>query len=349
MLHMPKTRVWLPACWAWAVALLVTDVLWAQAVEEQTVKPPAPTGPARKLAPGVETTIDAKPVSDPEDYLVDYRPDPDLLRLAPKEMVVRKDPTQPMAEVKDEDHRVRAANKVWGLEFTFKPMRFMPVTIPDGKGGTQTRLVWYMVYHVANLSTRDDPEPTDGSSLAKRNHEGRPVRFIPVIWFESRERPQVVHDRLMPSVVPLIQKREDPHRPLLNTVQITGFIPPTTKNEDHRIWGVATWVEGGPRELAKFERVDKLRALPMRTPEQDHELSSLEGELQDFIDPRTDRFSVCIKGLTNIVQKPDTPDKPLKQKTLVLDFWRPSDTRHEHEKEIKFEPRANVDDYWQFR
>ena len=117
------------------------------------------------------------------------------------------------------------------------------------------------------------------------------------------------------------KKREDKNRKLLNTAEITGEIPPSTADADRSVWGVATW----------------------------------EG-----VDPRTDRFSIYIHGLTNAYrwddpagayQKGDPPAKgrTYQSQVLKLNFWRPSDTRYEHEDEIRFGIPGEVDYAWFYK
>jgi len=143
-----------------------------------------------------------------------------------------------------------------------------------------------------------------------KNNSDKPVPlFVPRFVLEVKELKKLYPDRLIPLAVPLIRKREDPNRPLLSTVEITRPIPPSPKGQDNSVWGVATWED---------------------------------------VDPRTDRFSIYVQGLTNAYLWDDPPgaykagDKPgvgreLYPKTLILNFWRPGDTEHEHEDEIRYE------------
>ena len=179
---------------------------------------------------------------------------------------------------------------IWSLEFAFKPVRFVHVDVPMPDGRLRPKLVWYLVYSIRNTSDK-------------------PVNFVPRIVLVSTDMGKIYPDRLIPVAVPLIRKREDPNRPLLNTIEITGKIPPTPKGEEPKIWGVATWED---------------------------------------IDPRTDHFSIYFQGLTNAFLWEDPPgaykngDPPATgreyyAKTLILKFWRPSDPELEHEEEIRFE------------
>lgn len=78
------------------------------------------------------------------------------------------------------------------------------------------------------------------------------------------------------------------------------------------------------------------------------------------VDPRIDRFSVYVNGLTNAYRWEDTPGafKPgdpigkgrkWVRKTLKLNFWRPGDEYYEHEKEFRVGIPGEVDYTWVYR
>jgi hypothetical protein len=78
------------------------------------------------------------------------------------------------------------------------------------------------------------------------------------------------------------------------------------------------------------------------------------------VDPKVDRFSVYVIGLTNAYRWKDTPGeyKPgdpigtgrrLQWKTLKLNFWRPGDEYYQHEGEIRYGQPGGVDYEWVYR
>jgi hypothetical protein len=82
------------------------------------------------------------------------------------------------------------------------------------------------------------------------------------------------------------------------------------------------------------------------------------------IDPKIDRFSVYVNGLTNAYRWQDAPKgspgayqpgdpiakgRKWVRKTLRLNFWRPGDEYYEHEKEIRFGIPGEVDYLWVYR
>ena len=268
---------------------------------------PPPSGGYRKLAPGVETTIPS-PIS-----IADTTSRHDLVELLSEVPAYGERPWSPgIAPAKNAHFK----HNVWGLTFTFKPIRFIRVPGADGK----ERLVWYMIYHVKNGPTKyfvDDPNSEKREDVIAEPVT-EPFLFLPRFILESHDVKQTYDERILPDVVAAIRNREDKNRPLLTTVQMTGEIPPSTETADRSVWGVATW----------------------------------EG-----VDPRTDRFTIFVHGLTNAYKWEDAPgvykkgDPLAKGRTylyqvLKLNFWRPSDTRFEHEDEIRFGIPGDVDYAW---
>lgn len=199
-----------------SIVLVATSSLWAQ----NTLPNPAPATPAanavprfRKLAPGVEKTIPAD------------RSAAEQLSLHDLDELLAVDPTyaeRPGSEGKGPAKGVRVAHDNWALEFTFKPLRFIRVDVPNTQGLLTSKLVWYLDYHVRNPGTT-------------------PVRFIPVFWLQSGDNGQMYPDKLIAVAVPAIERREDPNRRLLNTTQIEGEIAP-----GQEVWGFVTWDDIDP-------------------------------------------------------------------------------------------------------
>jgi hypothetical protein len=252
-------------------------------------------GKYRVLAPGVMRTIPPNMEHDESYSRVDL---PKLLEKDPK--LGERPGARNMA--KD----VRLEHEVWGLEFSFKPIRFVTADIPEGSSGEVSRkTVWYMVYKVTN---RGD----------------KPVRFVPRFLLHAQQSRggngqeadagNYYPDRILATAVPLIQRREDPNRRLLNTVEMTEQeIQPSTDEEDNSVWGVVTWRD---------------------------------------IDPKTDRVSVYVQGLTNaydIKVAEDGSWERYLRKTLQLNFWRPSDEFYAHEREIRFGIPGDVDYRWVYK
>src|SRR6185295_18840991 len=101
--------------------------------------PPA----SRQLAPGVLTTI--PPNFSPEDTVSTH----DVLELRANpalewklEFTAGSDTLYGMAD------KAKFRRDIFCLEFSFKPLRMIAVDLPTAAGGTERKLVWYLVYRV---------------------------------------------------------------------------------------------------------------------------------------------------------------------------------------------------------
>jgi hypothetical protein len=131
------------------------------------------------------------------------------------------------------------------------------------------------------------------------NRTGKTRMFVPQFVMVN-EAGQKFEDNVVPQAIPFIQNREDPTIPVLGAVNIMGVIPPSTKPDvDDAVFGVATW---------------------------------------DKWDPKSDRFSIYVRGLSDGYKEFPNPSggKPnVKYKTLRLDFIRRGDQHNLNEKEIE--------------
>jgi hypothetical protein len=314
----------------------------------------------RRLAPGVETTIpilrDSSETVSRHDIVDLLYGVPDL-PWKPTEQGEAEKPnylaeTQTLASMaKDVPFR----RTIWNLEFTFKPLRMIEVDIPQASGKMERKQIWYMVYRVKNNGAHLRPKQReadetvatgaefggDQATIPKgtfdielvdkvvlpvdaKGLEREAIKFMPLFVLESHKlaTPKAYLDHVIPVAVPEIQRREDPKRKLLNTVQIgQTTIPLSTDRIDRSVWGVVTWED---------------------------------------IDPRTDFFSVYVHGLTNAYKWEDNPDaigpdtppgtgRKFVQRTLKLNFWRPGDEFDENEREIRYGTPGGVDYEWVWR
>ncbi len=323
-------RVFSPV--VWMPCVVAGWVVLALAASGEAQNPARPNGPPsgyRRLAPGVETVI---PADVNPGETVSYHNLPAVLTLAGVNW-------QPQTFAESRTIRAQATNaavrrEVWNLEFAFKPMRMMAVDLPAAGGKMQRKMIWYMVYRVTNMGGHLKPVvAADGTvSLEKVNH---PVEFSPQFLLYSPESKKAYLDKLLPVAIESIRRREDPRRKLLDSVEMAAKpIEVSTPENDQSVWGVATWESGM--------------------------------ESADEIDPRTDYFSIFVSGLSNAYKFADPPgafkagDPPAtgrlyRQKTLQLNFWRPSDAFREGETEIFFglppelRVRGQIDYQWVFR
>jgi len=267
------------------------------------------TGP--QFAAGVLTTI--APSVNPEDTvgvhdIVELRSDASLSR----EPLLNTKSRTLYEMAKDVPFR----REVWCLELSFKPLRMMYVDVPQASGKMQRKLIWYMVYRVRNTGVGIVPEEQDDGNFTTVDAPPQPHRFIPQFVLSSQDTDsqgdrvrKAYLDRLVPSAMPVIERREMSGRKLLNSVEMAEqILDPESGRAQGGLWGVAIWED---------------------------------------VDPAIDYFSVYVGGLTNAYlwkdapegfQKGDPPGKGRKflRKTLQLNFWRPGDEISENEREIRY-------------
>jgi len=283
----------------------------------------APKG-YRKLGPGVETTIPAEP--NPRDTVTDH----DIVEIqsAGQQLDWTPETQSSSTTLKVLTKDIPFRRGVWYLQFTFKPLRMINVDMPLADGKMDKRLIWYLVYRVTNLGQHLEAEPEGGKNQSVTANEPttEPIYFHPQFVLEGQLNvapfKKAYLDKVLPLAVDAIKKREDPHRTLLDTVQMGEQpIPLSTADEDHSVWGVATW---------------------------------------EYIDPRIDFFNIYVKGLSNAYRFADpagaykSGDVPgtgrlYAQKTLKLNFWRPGDEHEPIKEEIYYGIPGQVDHEWVFR
>jgi hypothetical protein len=142
------------------------------------------------------------------------------------------------------------------------------------------------------------------------NRTGASRMFVPQFVMVN-ERGEKFEDSVVPEAIPVIQAREDQTIPVLGAVDIIGMIPPSTKPDvDDAVFGVAVW---------------------------------------DRWDPRSDRFSIYVRGLSDGYKEvpPQSGGKPVaKYKTLRIDFIRRGDHIQLNEKEIELNDPPYEWVYW---
>jgi len=308
-LPMPSERAPVSPGWAICRRMLLLALIFSWFAGESSAQV-APAPAARQLAPGVLTTI--PPVFEPDDTvsthdLVEIRAN-QALQWKP-EFLAASDTLFGIAA------DVKFRRDVWCLEFSFKPLRMIEIDVPAA-GGAQRKLVWYLVYRVRNTGQVLKPVEGEGNIYTAEMAKGGPIRFLPQFILESNDLSpdgkrisKAYLDRVIPSAVAAISKRETPGRRLLNSVEISQQpIPVSDSRIDKSVWGVAMWTD---------------------------------------VDPRIDFFSVLVGGLTNAYRWEDVPggyrpgDFPGKgrefaRKMLQLNFWRPGDELLQSEQELRY-------------
>lgn len=201
-------------------ACVIANGLGALRAQQPGEAPPSNTLPEgyRVLAPGVEHTIDPATL---EEEKVSYH---DLIAIDDVDPKFGERPgSLPLAK------NVRFQHNVWALEFTFRPMRFVEVNVPNERGVFDRKWIWYLIYRVRNTSSQ-------------------PVRFVPNFVLHLVDRDKYYRDRLVPVALEPIAAQERPPQKLLDSVAMAAVeLPPGTEESAQEVWGVATWEDVDPR------------------------------------------------------------------------------------------------------
>jgi len=264
---------------------------------------PQTTVPYRQLAPGVMISIDPGRQEDEtfsrHDVVELTAVDPDF-NFA-KQIPFRRD--------------------IWYLEFKFKPIRMIYVDLPQPSGKMERKLIWYMLYSVTNPGKAMHPVQQADTSYTME-YVDKPVRFVPEFLLECSEFPDrkpfplAYPDRVIPLAVGPIRMREDPNRPIYNSVEMTREIA-----VGETVWGVATWEDIDPQ-------MDRFSVY----------VAGLTNAYRWADEPGAYKTGDKLgKG------------RRLARKTLKLNFWRPGDEYYMHEEEIRFGIPGQVDYEWVYR
>ena len=260
----------------------------------------------RRLAPGVMTVI--PPQLEAEETFSGPRPMVELLESSPD---LKWDPKTlaPSETLYQMAQDVVYRRTIWGLEFSFKPMRIIEAPVRTPNGNITTQSVHYLVYYVKNTGGQLQPSRDENKTYNIEQADGT-LRFFPTFVLKTHDTDSEASlDQVLPEAVEMIRRREDPRRKLYDSVSISSLaIPVSTEFEDNSVWGVATWTN---------------------------------------IDPHSDFFSVFIQGLTNAYRwedkdggyragEPPMTGREFTYKTLQLNFWRPGDSVENREDEIRF-------------
>lgn len=261
--------------------------------------------PYRQLAPGVLTVV--PPGGEPEDTHV-VRSLTGLLAAAEDKLDYTPKFLPASETLKEMAAKAEFRRTIWGLEFSFKPLRMIEADLPQqGSVATRRTQVWYLLFRVRNIGQHLRPVK-DESGIYQISHVddvGEPLYFVPRFELFSHEFKKCYADQILPGAAAAIQQREDPSRKLYNVAEIAAMpLPLSGDNVDRGVWGVATW------------------------------------NGTNVVDPRIDFFSVFVHGLTNAYRWDDeagvtTPRRDVRSKALQINFWRPGDEIDPVEREVR--------------
>lgn len=196
---------------------------------------------------------------------------------------------------------------VWQLEFAFKPLRHIEVSLPLAGGQSQITDVWYMVYRVRNLNQHLSFPRDETTGEAKFNLQTPidqldsstlPGRFFPSFllegWVEDAAGNyslKAYRDKILPAAVAQIAQEERMVGRLMDGFEIAREMLAPATDQSEGTWGVATWID---------------------------------------IDPRINFATVSVQGLSNAFrtdQDENAEQKMHQIKTLQINFWRPGDAQ----------------------
>jgi hypothetical protein len=279
--------------------------------------PAASSGlPPRDLAPGVLTTID--PDQNAEDTAIgptdlDFvAKHPELAWSSPEFEKGGPNFASSSETLLEMGKNVTLRHPVWGIEFSFKPVRTIEVDLPSKSGTLQRKLVWYLVYKLRYIGKDLYPQVEQvesGTGIAKAPLQAysKHLRFLPRFTFINPQTKNELTSKVLSTVIPAIEERERIGKPLFDEISISRQeIKPSIGDQEFAVWGVATWID---------------------------------------VPPDTDFFFIQVRGLTNAYKlKSDAAGaKTYLRKTLQLHFWRPGDTINQKEDQIRYGVPAFVD------
>jgi hypothetical protein len=163
---------------------------------------------------------------------------------------------------------------------------------------SESSVVWYLLYRLRYLGGDLRPVPEKdkfGNEIAimPRSESDQWRRIFPTFTLNTRTIGKQYLDRIIPGAKQLIETKERVGKRVYDSVEMQRLqIKLSTPQENNEVWGVAMWTG---------------------------------------VDPRTNYFSVDIRGLTNAQRIETSQDgkKKYLQKTLVLHFFKPGDTINE--------------------
>lgn len=203
-----------------------------------------------------------------------------------------------------------AQSDFWEMEVFFKPLRMLYVDVPSGASAAdrKKRLVWYLCYRAVNRPV-DRPAADAGAvPLAQKDPVERPSLFLPefqLVTDDNNQQKSYI-DRVIPRAqeeINLRERRKNSRFIYKNSVEIVGDLPPEIPydakvTEQDCLFGVAMWRS---------------------------------------VDPTTDKFKIYMTGFSSGYKEEKTPDGKtiVLRKTIVQEFWRPSDEFDQDETEIR--------------
>jgi hypothetical protein len=253
--------------------------------------------------------------------------------------------------------QVNLRRAIWGLEFTFKPLRMIEVDVPQPSVKMRRKMIWYMVYRVRYLGSDLYPVPTSLDDVVKppedfllQLNNTNAAHFPPVPPLRGAAGP--LDPKILGSYEGFYRKVMGVGR---KDLEYRRFFPHLVlRSHDYKKEYLDRVIPSALKPVSERERVG--RPLHNSVQMAATKVMISDGRIDrgvwgiatwEDVDPRTDHFSVYIQGLTNAYKfletsedfKPSDPPgkgRQFKFKTLQLNFWRPGDSVLEHETEVRY-------------
>ena len=241
--------------------------------------------------------------------------------------------------------------QIWQLQFAYKNVRTIDVDYPTADGKLTTKRVWYMVYSVTNTgkqlkATLDKSVATNVSQTVVDENRNEKKFELPSNNLKGVYRGEEItyakgDEEGAIEFVP---------RFLLGSASIQNRMQYERKEPGGLFFGLPGGLEEGlyydaydPIALAKIERVEGRKGIALLDTTQISRRKILPGDTVwgvatwADVDPRIDKFSVFVSGLTNALKWTVTDEidpemvgagRSVERKVLKINFINPGDEAH---------------------
>ncbi|MCF0233903.1 MAG: hypothetical protein HUK22_02860 [Thermoguttaceae bacterium] len=258
--------------------------------------------------------------------------------------------------------------EIWQLSFSYKNIRTIEVDFPNADGGMTRKRVWYMVYSVTNTGERvrnelDDDFVNDVKAGYMARVAGEPGSSDSKLAFQSIELPlNNLYGVYKPTTVKY-DKKADPAdftvqfapRFVFASSEIQDKLQYTRRGDGYFSGSAQTTDEGVyydsflPLAFAQIVQRERRSGQTFYDSIRIAALDIAPGETVwgvatwTDVDPRIDKFSVYVSGLTNAIRWEYDPEadfskigegRDVYRKVLKLNFVNPGDEIHRGGKEI---------------
>lgn len=281
--------------------------------------------------------------------------------------------------------------EIWCLEFSFKPIRMMSVDFPGENGQMEPKNVWYLVYSVTNtgkvLGTEIEYSAENQNNEILKNEKNK---YEVDLYLERKNN---LKGTYKPKPIDYSNAQPDQNGIVPGSVRfVPQFVLASNNNDDPLIYEKQLSGFFSGQSKGAIDKTDQIyfdEFLPIAFLK----ISAFESKNQDFdfkhsveiptmnvlpghtvwgiatwveVDPKIDRFSVYISGLSNSLRWQNTSDinnvvdledssfdsqnrlqdRDIQRRVLKLNFYRPGDEFDENTEEFFFGAPGELDYKW---